>query len=320
MTVRDGDGGLPRVHVLLATFNGERHLPAQLDSLAAQTGVRMRLHVADDGSRDGTVALVRAFGRWPVVWHARHPRGGAAANFLNLVRQAAPQTAAGDWMAFCDQDDIWLPDKLARAVAALRALPPGLPGEPLGYGARTFAVDPDDRLLGLSFLARRPTGFGNALVQCFMGGNTLVFNPAAAALLAHDGLADSGVVSHDWLAYQMVTGAGGRFVYDPEPCLRYRQHARNAVGSNRGWRAKLLRLGQLMRGEYQQWNDRNVAVLQSVRGSLTPLNADRLDAFVRARTGRWPWQRLTALARSGAYRQKAGQSVVLWLACLLGKL
>ncbi|WP_325344840.1 glycosyltransferase [Xylophilus sp.] len=303
--------------MLLAVYNGERHLPAQLASLAAQTGVRVRLHVADDGSSDASVAIVRAFDAWPVVWHARHPRGGASANFLNLICQVAPAMGPDEWLSLCDQDDIWHADKLARAVAALRGLPSELPA---AYGARTLAVDAGDRPLGPSFLAQRPTGFANALVQCFMGGNTLVFNAAAAALLARGGFADSGVIAHDWLAYQLITGAGGRFVYDPEPCLRYRQHGDNAVGSNRGWRAKALRLRSLAAGDYREWNGRNIATLQSIRSVLTPENAGRFDAFVRARSARWPWQRLAALARSGVYRQRALQTAALWLACLAGKL
>ena len=110
----------PCVLVLLATFNGARWLEEQLDSIIGQQGAQVAILAADDGSSDGTVALVE---RCAATWLAAPvlaPRGhqlGAAGNFLRLLREA-PLTGF-DFVALADQDDVWLPGRLARAVQYL---------------------------------------------------------------------------------------------------------------------------------------------------------------------------------------------------------
>ena len=110
----------PRVLVLLATFNGARWLDEQLDSIIAQQGAQVTILAADDGSTDGTAALVeRRTAAWlaaPVLAPSGHQLG-AAGNFLRLLREA-PLTGF-DFVALADQDDIWLPGRLARAVQHL---------------------------------------------------------------------------------------------------------------------------------------------------------------------------------------------------------
>ncbi|WP_295849944.1 glycosyltransferase [uncultured Xylophilus sp.] len=303
------------MHVLLAVFNGERYLQAQLDSLAAQQDVEVVLHVSDDGSTDCSRAIVDGFAGGTIHWLPSGPRAGATANFLRLLAHAALVMAPDDWVAFCDQDDIWHEDKLARAIAFLADEPAELP---LAYSAATLLVSEDDRPIGRSPVMTRICSFANALVQCVAGANTLVLNrPAAQALSA---ACSPDVFSHDWTCYQVVTGIGGRYLHDIRPCLRYRQHAANEVGSNRGMRAAWSRLWQVMIGDYGQWNRRNAAVLEGLRHRLTPDSQRRFDAFQQARLAAWPWTRLAALARSGVYRQRHSQTLVLFIACLLGRL
>ena len=95
----------------MATYNGERHLGAQLASLAAQTRPPDELVIMDDGSTDRTQAIVEEFARdarFPVHFHRNESNLGYTRNFLKAARHCT-----GSWIAFCDQDDIWLPEKLA---------------------------------------------------------------------------------------------------------------------------------------------------------------------------------------------------------------
>lgn len=311
----------PVVHVLMATFNGTRHLPLQWASLEAQRGVGIVLHLADDGSSDDTVAVLerlaaaRGGALREVRWLHAPPRRSAARSFLQLLRHAVELDPQGAWFAFCDQDDVWLPDKLAHAVAALDRADPDLPAL---YGGRTLSVDEADRPRGLSPLFARPPAFRNALVQSIMGGNTMVMNRAAALLVAQ--AADAQVAAHDWLAYQLVSAAGGTVRYDPEPCLRYRQHGANAVGSNIGWAARWHRLGRVLRGDYRQWNELHVGALLRRAEVFTAENLQVLQSFCRAREERNPLARLGWLRRSGVYRQTPAQQAMLWLACLLRRI
>lgn len=313
---------LPTVHVLLATHNGERFLSQQWNSIAAQQGVRVVLHVGDDGSTDGTPQLLQALAAAPcgaiaqVHWLQAPPRRSAARNFLVLLADAVERWHDARWFAFCDQDDIWLPGKLQAALAVLG--PYENDERAALYGGRTIAVDEQDREGGLSPLFQRPPAFRNAVAQSIMGGNTMVLNRATAMLLTSGPLPD--VVSHDWWSYQLVSGAGGFVHYDPSPFVRYRQHDNNAVGSNLGWRARMLRLLRLLRGDFRVWNDLHVRALADRSAVLTGDNREVLQAFARAREAMLPWQRASWLRRSGVFRQTRGEQLMLWVACLLRRM
>lgn len=120
----------PQIAILLASYQGARHIAAQLDSLAAQDYRHWRLVVSDDGSTDDTIGIVRGF----AAAHPGHevtivdgPREGATRNFLSLIAAVRP----GEALAYCDQDDVWLPDRLSRGVRAIEAVaagdrPPGI--------------------------------------------------------------------------------------------------------------------------------------------------------------------------------------------------
>jgi len=309
------------VHVLLATYNGERHLPEQWQSLAQQRGVELVLHVADDGSADGTPALIERLAARPegalraVRVLRAPPRRSATRSFLLLLREALAGDGQARWFAFCDQDDVWQADKLQAALAVLAAAPADRPAL---YGGRTQSIDDDGREMGLSPLFVRPPEFRNALVQSIMGGNTMLMNRAAAELVI--AAADDEVTAHDWFAYQVVSGAGGLVHYDARPFVLYRQHRDNVVGSNQGWRARWRRLQRVLRGDYGQWNERHVRILQARAARLTDEGRRVLQAFAAARTASGPLRRWRWLRQSGVFRQPGLQQLSLYIACLLRRM
>ena len=311
------DGGpgraASRVAILLATHDGGRYLPAQLDSLGAQEYPHWQVWVSDDGSSDDTPAILE---RRRQAWQdermrvVRGPCRGSTANFLGLT--ANPDIEA-DYFAFADQDDLWDADKLARAVAWLDSQPGDLPAL---YCGRTRLIDASGRPLGQSPLYRRPPSFANALVQNIAGGNTMVFNAAARRLIA---LGDPArVVVHDWWAYLIVSGAGGHVHYDPRPSLSYRQHDANLIGSGAGVHAWLQRAAATLQGRQRAWHERHVAMLTELDRELGVPQRALLAQFRRARDG-GPWQRLRGLRAAGIYRQTALQDAFLLLAAVLGR-
>lgn len=306
----DGDGGT--VAILMGCRDGARFLPEQLASIAAQTHP-WRLVASDDGSTDATRAILAAFAAaHPGRVEIRDgPRAGFAANYLGLA--ADPAIRAG-FYAFADQDDVWLPDRLARGVARLAAIDPAVPAL---AGGRTRLIDAAGRETGRSPRFRRPPGFGNALVQSIAGGNTMLFNAAAKALFER--AAPARIVAHDWWAYILVSGAGGRVIYDPEPAVLYRQHAANAIGGNQGLAARLRRMRMLAGGRLAEYGDVNLAALERAWPLLTP--AARAQARHLAEARRLPLpRRLAAFRRIGLYRQTRGGTLSLWLAFLAGRL
>ena len=301
------------VTILLATLNGARFLQAQLESYRAQTHRDWSLIASDDGSDDGTIAILQAFQRDNpdrLVTVLRGPGKGSAQNFLSLLRAAGP----ADLVAFSDQDDVWLPGKLDRAVG-------GLHGHvrPTLYCSRTAVTGPSLEPIGTSPDFARAPGFANALVQHIAGGNTMVLNRAALDMLQPASLLASRTVSHDWWCYQMVTGAGGRVLFDRRPGLCYRQHGRNQIGANRGWRARLARLqGLFFERRFSGWMDENCAALSAAEAWLEPGARRRLRRVVAARRSRLPG-RILGLLRAGVYRQGRCGTAALWLAALTGR-
>lgn len=303
------------ITILLASFQGAAFIDTQLESIAEQTFENWRLLVSDDGSRDGTRDIVARFAR-------RHQPGrvelidgpgrGATQNFLHLLGRA-PQD---QMLAFCDQDDRWFPDKLARAADALAQR-----HGPAHYAARTIIANHDLTPIAGSRSFARPFAFRNALVQACMAGNTSVFNVAAARLLRAGAIEASraGVESHDWWAYQLCAGAGAGLIHDPRPALLYRQHTRSEMGRNDTPGAMAKRFGMLFAGRYGAWLAANVRALTPMRDQLTPDSRDVLDRFSEALHMPGPLAAL-AMRRLGLYRHGRAGTTALYSAALAGRL
>ncbi|MGR3467895.1 MAG: glycosyltransferase [Shimia sp.] len=269
-----------RLAVVIAAFNGATYLPAQLDSLLAQTARPGLILVGDDGSTDGTRAVLDAY-----VAHAAEqgvslrivdgPRQGAAAHFLYLLSRLPETTTHA---AFCDQDDVWRPDRLEAGMAALAEAP----GPALACGP-TLECGPDLQPYGCSRIPDRAPSFGHALVQSIAGGNTMLMNRAALDLMQAAQVRIAGVVVHDWWAYQLIAGAGGQVLFDPAPRVLYRQHEGNVIGANRGLWARVLRARMLLTGRFRDWNATNLAALLAVEGMLTPRARAQVADFAALR-------------------------------------
>jgi glycosyltransferase involved in cell wall biosynthesis len=305
---------VPEVAILLALRNGARFLGGQLDSYAAQTGVNWRLIVSDDGSDDAGLHIVADFAAdrgSAQISTFPGPRQGLAANFLCLLGLAGPEVP---YVALSDQDDVWHPDKLARATTRLAALPAG---QPALYCSRTAICDAGLAPLGLSPLFTRPPSFRNALIQNIAGGNTMVLNRAALDL-AQAARSEAGkVVVHDWWLYQLITGSGGTVLYDEAPTLLYRQHGGNQIGANASLRARLRRARMVAGGILRHWNDTNIAALRASAHRLTPENRAVLNAFAKGRARPLP-ERLRTLGWLGLYRQTRGGNASYWCAAAAG--
>ncbi|MFZ2268213.1 MAG: glycosyltransferase family 2 protein [Azonexus sp.] len=305
---------LPKVAILLCTYRGQRYLAEQLESFKAQTFSNWQVFASDDGSEDNTLAILEAHRQeWGPDKLSVHfgPAKGFAANFLSLTCNGNIQA---EYYAYSDQDDVWERDKLQRAIEWLRTVPPDIPGL---YCSRTQLVDDGNSCIGLSPLFNKPPSFANALMQNIGGGNTMVFNDAARQLLCQAG-DKVDVVTHDWWAYLVVAGCGGRVFYDTYPSVRYRQHNHNMVGMNNNWRARLKRMRMLAQGQFKRWNDRNIAAIQTITNRLTPESQEILELFVTGRVQPL-LPRLMQLKRSGIKRQSLPSNIALLIAAIFGK-
>ena len=303
------------VAVLMGLFNGATNLQDQLKSIARQTHENWSLIVSDDGSTDRGPGLVRKFADQSAqrVTPIAGPRRGFAQNFLHLLTVAGPIVP---FAALSDQDDVWLPEKLERAIAMLRMVPDERPAL---YAGRTVICDAELRPLRRSPLFELPPGFSNALVQCIGGGNTMVLNRAALDLVQETARHADGIVAHDWWIYQIVSGAGGHVIYDAKPMVLYRQHGSNIIGANDSPLAKATRMAMLFSGRFRRWITANISALDASSHWLTTEARQTLSTFREARQGT-PYSRLRALRRSGVYRQSTRGNLALSFGALIGKL
>ncbi|MGH1330018.1 MAG: glycosyltransferase [Paracoccaceae bacterium] len=300
----------------MALHNGAQYLGAQMASIHAQEGVRWQLVVSDDGSKDAGPNTLRKMRRAAAIKMQKGPQNGFAANFMSLLRGLPDRPG---FVALSDQDDHWLPDKLSRAVFALQQVPPAIPAL---YCARSVITDANLRDPRLSPRFQRPAILRNALVQNIVAGNTVVLNPAAAKLLRDCAREAEGIgtpVSHDWWMYQIICAVGGKVIFDPAPALLYRQHGGNAVGANRGMRAGLRRVNQVLSGHFGTWCATNLHVLSASMHRFTP-QAKRELFLLRQLQSRALPKRIQALIKLRPYRQSLFGTATIIGAVLLGLL
>lgn len=303
---------LGKVAVLLSTYNGAQFLVEQLESLLAQTHRDWIIYASDDGSSDSTLAILRTYQerlgkeRFFVL---SGPRQGFAKNFMSLVK--SPLVTA-DYVAFCDQDDVWLPNKLERSLEFVKVVPAEVPAL---YCSRTHLIDEGGSSIGFSPLFSKPPSFANALVQSIAGANTMLLNRAAVELLRRTD--DRAVIiSHDWWAYILVSGCAGRVFYDAEPSILYRQHGSNLIGSNSSPSDRLIRLRKMLKGTFKYWNDSNLNALGTFQSSLAEQCQSTLVSFERARNAGF-FHRLHLMRKAGVYRQTILGNIGLFAASII---
>jgi glycosyltransferase involved in cell wall biosynthesis len=307
---------MQKVCILLGTCDGERFLAAQLESLVCQTHTNWHLTVSDDSTSPNCARVLADFAQ--KVGHdrvrvMRGPRRGVAQNYLFLLSQIPVEVP---FVALCDQDDVWMPDKLSRAVACMTAAPCA---EAVAFFAGRLICDAELQPQKAEQAPRRPASFRNALIQNILPGNTIVMNRKAADLCACAAASAQGIIAHDWWIYQMITGGAGRILYDPRPAVLYRQHDRNAIGANAGMISAFRRGLRALRGQSKLWSDAHMRALTAVSGTFSPENQSLMLRYARARAAPF-WQRMFLMQRLGLYRQSRTGQAFYWLQTLTGRI
>ena len=213
------------VCVLISTYNGEKFLREQLDSVLMQEGVNLHVLARDDGSVDDTVKILDEYAEKDsrfkyYVGENKKP----AYSFLDLI-QNAPQA---DYYAFCDQDDIWDKDKLYAAISLLAKEDPTLP---VLYYSNLRIVDENNVFIRMAHsvphIAKNKYSF---LMETLPTGCTMVFN-LTLVRMAYKNIPKKCAMHDSWI--YMIASVFGKCVYDFTPYINYRQHSTNVIGTNR---------------------------------------------------------------------------------------
>ncbi|MDQ9170126.1 glycosyltransferase family 2 protein [Oxalobacteraceae bacterium R-40] len=224
-----------KIIVLLSTWNGQRYVKQQINSILRQTveGGIVELLIRDDGSQDDTVKIIKKIDdkRIRVI---KGKNLGVRGSFFALLTEVAASNA--DYVAFADQDDIWLPGKLQRAVNQLRKA-----NEAALYCSALNLVDDNLHPLGKYRFQDAPAFEGAFLANCATGCTCVINHELLSLLKASPNL--NNILMHDWWLY-LVASSFGKVIYDEESHIYYRQHANNQVGMRTGVKSLIFRTKQ----------------------------------------------------------------------------
>ncbi|HEV2578508.1 MAG TPA: glycosyltransferase family 2 protein [Acidobacteriaceae bacterium] len=298
------------VQVLLATFDGERFLREQIDSILAQSlGETVTILARDDGSTDSTQQILDDYSRrFPDrlrVLPAGTPGGGAKENFLALL-----QASTAPYIAFADQDDVWLPNKLELELTAMHALEAEHgPSTPLLVFSDLRVVDDTLAPISASFWRHRNLNprnihrLGRLLMENVVTGCTALLN-APLANLARS--MPPSAHMHDWWVALLASTLGHATALDQQLVL-YRQHQNNVIGASRsapplGVRARLQH--ERCRERWQQSVHQARDLLKLHGADMPAATRRQLEDLLRCDASPSAAFRLTTMLRRGYFISK----------------
>lgn len=288
-----GDAGEePLVDILMATYNGARYLDEQIDSILGQSYSRWRLLVNDDGSSDETVDIVKAYVEKDDRIHLlslENKRHDAAGNFLALL-----DASSASYVMFCDQDDVWLSEKVRLELQAMRELEQEYGADmPLLIFTDSAVVDENLNVLSPSFAATVPfhpssITLSRLMVDNVAQGCVMLLNRALVQFLRQYPLRNE-IGMHDYWA-MIIASALGCALYLPVSTLSYRQHGNNVCGASghpltaRRGASHIVRDPSILRGwlkrlcaDEKVFQVRAAIVLEQLGSRLPPQAKDALE-------------------------------------------
>lgn len=297
------------IAVLMSSYNGERYIRQQIDSILAQKGdFTLELWVRDDGSTDGTQKILAEYAaEGKLRWYAGENLRSAH-SFLNLVQHCPGY----DYYAFADQDDYWMPEKLNSGLNMLREL-----HGPALYFANAELVDTQLDSLGRKVYRAAPA-LDYYTLSCAGGllGCTMIFNKKLAELVQQAPL-PGPIVMHDFYLAVVCALFDGTIVYDNEAYMKYRQHGANVVGVSRNKPAALKNRLRIITNKSPVTVSRQAASMLDCY-TMLPRNEKREWLETLAHAERFGAERFKVALSSKTRYASVEKSLTLRLAILLG--
>lgn len=234
------------VTILMATYNGEHYLREQLDSLQKQEYMNWKLIVADDGSTDGTLEILSKFQQEcrnsVEIIKNNPPTGSAKANFMQLLSKADTP-----YIMFCDQDDIWMQDKVQLTLESMENIETDKNIPVLIHSDLT--VLGENGVIAESFFNYQnlPTNvkLPSLLIQNSATGCTVMINKSLQGMMLQ--VKDyNKIIMHDYWAV-LIAKVFGKVGFIKKPTMYYRQHSANSVGAKES-NNPLYLINRLMKG------------------------------------------------------------------------
>jgi len=257
----------------MTTYNGEKFINEQINSILQQKGVLIHFYISDDNSTDQTLNILNNyFLKYPDNFKKLYRVNfkNCNRNFINLIMNVPNHY---EYYALADHDDFWLKNKLYRAISILKNK------NCSAYGCRLKVVNNNLKFLGsYSPLFTRKLSFKNALVQGIVGNATLVFNNKIMRIIQKSRI--NFITDTAWLIYLITTYCGYSFFYDKKSMIMYRQHSNNihSISSNYYLRFKRILKNIFLRSDKIS-NDNHIKYLKKIKSKIPQENILTLKRF-----------------------------------------
>ncbi|MEK8216542.1 glycosyltransferase family 2 protein [Paenibacillus sp. FSL L8-0463] len=302
------------VQILLSTYNGEKYISQQIDSLLSQSYSDLDILIRDDGSNDGTLDIIEMYmSKYPLqIRLIRGKNIGVINSFFELLKEARTDAK---YYSFCDQDDIW---KKTKVEVSILKLVERNNNKPLLFCSATQLTD--SKLKEIKVWPQRPgkaLGFYNALVENVVVGATITINRKARDGLIKCVPDNENIIMHDWWIYLCIS-AFGEIIYESDPTILYRQHESNVVGGNKTFLDILLR--KFM--SFSENRGRRLLYKQALEfwkcygDKISGENKEQLRLFLDERESLV--QKLVFLKRSKLYRQNFFGNMLFKMLVMVG--
>ena len=257
--------------VLMSTYNGEKYIRDQLDSLLRQTLRPDLIYIRDDGSKDDTVAILEEYAsEHPFIEYYSGKNKGPAKSFWELICNCKD----ADYYALCDQDDVWFEDKLEVAVNALEKEDNNIP---LLYCSRYTLTDGNLSPINSDVSSLYSfSDFPHALLYHTAPGCTFVYNHAARKKIMQYDVEKEYCLIHDAIIHKVVT-MFGKMILDKDSHMYYRQHGNNEIGMNANVvKVFLGRVNRFLNGKIRNYRSKTARSLLNVYGNEVSENNKKL--------------------------------------------
>lgn len=242
------------VAILLATYNGEKYLPTQIESIVKQDYTNWKIFISDDGSTDNTLSVVKNYiESYPdkiELLEKEKPTGSAKKNFMYMIKKAS----AFNYVMCCDQDDFWMPNKISITLEKMKELENGNQNVPCLVHTDLEVVDGELKTLATSFfefstLDKEGYALNQLLIQNIVTGCTMMVNKSLVEYASKECQIDN-ILMHDWW-FALIASCFGRIGFVNEPTIRYRQHGNNSVGAKNSKDYSFI-MAQIKKGKQNQ--------------------------------------------------------------------
>ncbi len=269
-----------KIAVLMSTYNGEKYIGEQIDSIIHQKGAfQLDLFVRDDGSKDNTLKILQQYQKkGDLKWYAGENLGPAY-SFLDLIKGCGDY----DFYAFADQDDYWMEDKLEAGIQMLK----GYSG-PAIYFANAELVDCSLNSLGRNVYRNAPAvDLYTVMCAANVLGCTMIFNDQMAEAIRCKRVPDK-MTMHDSYLARVCASIGGDIVYDEKPHMKYRQHGNNVVGMSSDVKTVIKsRIHDIVTKEKISIAEQASVILELYSDVMAEDNINRLERISSYRKSIW---------------------------------